>query len=251
MPPRIYLQCHMGAAGDMLTAALYELLNPEDQKSFCQLMNQKELDISVIPESVNSQGISGTRIHVSIHGEEEHVHEYTHEHAHEHSSLNDIYQIIDHYPIQDSVKEQAKQIYQNIANAESQIHGKTVSEIHFHEVGMKDAIADIIHVCWILSCLQPEEIVVSEINVGHGTFHCAHGIMPVPAPATALLLKNAPIYSDDTPGELCTPTGAALLQYFHSSYSNLPKMKIHKIGYGIGSKKFQNPNFVRAFLYEV
>lgn len=242
----LYLECNMGAAGDMLSAALYELLSEEKKNEFREIMNQKELGIRVEPEVAEKCGVQGTYMKVEIHGEEELSHEH-----HHHASLQDVYHMIEHYSVEDAVKVQAKAVYEKIAEAESHAHGKKVEEIHFHEVGMKDAIADVMQVCWAVAQLAPEKVIVSPINVGYGTVKCAHGILPVPAPATAHLLQGAPIYQGQIEGEMCTPTGAALLQTMHTEFGRMPMMKVRKTGYGMGKKDFPVANCVRAMLGEL
>ena len=143
-----------------------------------------------------------------------------------------------------------QRVYDRIAKAESEAHGVPVSEIHFHEVGALDAMADIAAVCLLMDALRPDRVVVSPICVGAGSVRCAHGVLPVPAPATARLLTGAPIYGSDFPGELCTPTGAALLMEFATAFGAMPPMTLEKVGVGIGSKTFPKANCLRAFLGE-
>lgn len=141
-------------------------------------------------------------------------------------------------------------VYQLIAQAESHAHGVPVTEIHFHEVGTLDAVADIVAVCLLMHKLAPDEVVVSPVHVGSGQVRCAHGILPVPAPATAYILRDVPIYGGSVRGELCTPTGAALLKHFATRFGAMPVMKIQTIGYGMGKKDFEAANCVRALLGE-
>lgn len=141
-------------------------------------------------------------------------------------------------------------IYGLIAEAEGHVHGKPVSEIHFHEVGAMDAIADITAVSVLIELLAPDRIIVSPVNTGCGTVKCAHGIMPVPAPATAFLLNGIPSYDSGIRGELLTPTGAALIRFFADDFGKRPAMKIERTGYGMGNKDFEAPNCVRAFYGE-
>ncbi len=251
----LYIECKMGAAGDMLTAALLELVDDKDEAL-------KELNKIGIPEvtytasSADKCGINGTHVTVSINGVEEEIehshhdeHNLNHEHHHHsHSSLADITHIIEHLAINDEVKKHGIEIYNSIAEAESAVHGEPVSEIHFHEVGTMDAIADVIAVCYLINKLQVKNIIVSPINVGSGTVKCAHGILPVPAPATALLLKGLPTYNGTVESELCTPTGAAILKHFGKEFKSMPTMTTEKIGYGIGKKDFPVANCVRIFL---
>lgn len=246
----------MGAAGDMLTSALYELLSPAQQNEFLNKINQLGLDgVSFSIEKRDSSGINGSHTTVLINGVSEHhhshEHEHTHEHHHSHNSLHDIEHSISHLNISTSIKEDVTNVYKLIADAESKAHGKEVNMIHFHEVGMYDAIVDITSVCLLIDMLSPEKIFATPIHVGKGTVKCAHGIMPVPAPATANLLVGIPCYSKDIDGELCTPTGAALLKYFVHEFIPLPPLIIKAIGYGIGTKEFKDhSNCLRAILAE-
>lgn len=142
------------------------------------------------------------------------------------------------------------EVYRLIAEAESHAHGKPVTEIHFHEVGTVDAIADIAGVCLLIHELGPEAIYASPVHVGSGHVHCAHGILPVPAPATAHILQGVTMYSTQVKGELCTPTGAALLKHFVKEFKEMPVMTVSETGYGMGKKDFERANCVRAFLGE-
>ena len=366
----IYLDCGMGAAGDMLTAALFELC--PDQELALEKLNAMGIPgVEYRAEKTEKCGITGTHMHVLVHGEEEkaedvwmeeradgekaevheymhgdghehghehehshghgHSHEHEHEHSHEdgrehshghehehshedghehshghehehshedghehshdhghehshedgyehshdhehphehdhphahththdhsghthhHAGMRDITQVIDGLQASDFVKDNAKAVYQLIAQAESQVHGRTVEQIHFHEVGTLDAVADVAGFCLLVEMLGPEKIAASPVHVGSGHVHCAHGILPVPAPATALLLQGIPIYSGSVRGELCTPTGAALLKHFASVFCPMPPMTVRQIGYGMGKKDFAMANCVRAFLGE-
>ncbi len=188
--------------------------------------------------------------HDHDHGHDhDHHHDHGgHHHAHSHTGMAEIGGIIDRLSVSDKVKEKAKETYRRIAMAESQVHGKDVSEIHFHEVGDKDAIADIVGTAYLIEKLGVDRIVCSPIMTGYGKVRCAHGILPVPAPATALLLTDIPSYAGQEEGEHTTPTGAALAGTFAQEYGQRPLMKIGKIGYGMGVKKFASANCLRAFL---
>lgn len=252
----LYLDCGMGAAGDMLTAALLELL--PDPDAFINEVNALGLPgVHVKRETSVKCGITGTHISVTVNGEEEeshdhhhdHEHHHDHGHHHHHSGLHDIAHIVwDHLPVSERVKQDVMAVYELIAKAESHAHGVPVSEIHFHEVGTMDAIADITAVCMLMEKLSPDEVVVSPIHVGSGQVWCAHGVLPVPAPATAHILKDIPVYGGRIKGELCTPTGAALLKNFATRFGDMPIMKTRKIGYGMGKKDFEAANCVRAML---
>lgn len=258
----LYLDCSMGAAGDMLTAALLELL--PDPDAFVQELNGLGLPgVAVKRETSVKCGITGTHVSVTIHGEEEesrdhhhgheHEHEHEHEHTHEHhhSGMHDIEHIVrDHLPVPEKVREDILAVYGLIAQAESHVHGVPVTEIHFHEVGTLDAVADVAAVCLLMHRLAPDEVVVSPVHVGSGQVRCAHGVLPVPAPATAYILKDVPIYGGGIRGELCTPTGAALLKHFADRFGDMPVMTTRAIGYGMGKKDFEAANCVRALLGE-
>ena len=284
----LYLDLGMGAAGDMLAAALYELLEEEEKKAFLEKMNALGIP-GVVFEAEKSVkcGVTGTHMRVTVNGgeeesrdhhdhdhehvhdhdhehdhehthehdhehthEQDHDHEHEHEHHHEHHGIREIYALLEGLPLSEKVKEDAKAVYARIADAESRVHGHPVEEIHFHEVGSMDAVADVTAVCLLLEMIGPEKIAASPVHVGSGTVKCAHGILPVPAPAAALLLENVPVYSGAIRGELCTPTGAALLSRFVSSFGEMPLMRVKRIGYGMGKKDFEIANCVRAMLGE-
>lgn len=270
----LYLDCGMGAAGDMLTAALLELL--PDQDGFIEEMNALGIpDVNITKEASVKCGIRGTHISVTVGGIEEvtdiphehghhhehehhhkhehdheHEHEHAEDHAHHHSGMHEIAHIIEHLKLSSKVKADVLAVYSLIAEAESHVHGVPVTDIHFHEVGTMDAIADITAVCLLMDRLAPQQVIVSPVHVGSGHVKCAHGILPVPAPATAYILKDVPIYGGGVKGELCTPTGAALLKYFATGFGSMPVMKTQAIGYGMGKKDFEAANCVRALLGE-
>ncbi len=253
----LYLECGMGAAGDMLTAALLELI--DDKQAFVNRINRLGLPgVNVTAEPSVKCGITGTHMKVTVDGEEEesldahsHHHEHDREYSHHHhASVADIETLINGLDVSDRVKADAKAVYALIAEAESQVHGHPVSEIHFHEVGTMDAVTDVVSVCLLMEEIGAEEVVVSPVHVGSGHVHCMHGILPVPAPATALILKDVPTCGGHIQGELCTPTGAALLKHFASRFGDRPMMKTKAIGYGMGKKDFEQANCVRAFLGE-
>ena len=254
----LYLECGMGAAGDMLMAALYELLSEEQRRDFLETMNGLGLPgVEVTPVAAKTGGIAGTRMKVTVHGHEEHEHHHGHDghehdrhHHHHHATPGHIGEIIDGLSMPQEIKERARQVYDAIAQAEAQAHGCPVGDVHYHEVGALDAVADVAGVCYAMHLLDPDLVTASPVHVGSGTVTCAHGIMPVPAPATAALLKGVPIYGGGIKVELCTPTGAALLKTFVQAFGPMAAMEVEKIGYGIGTKEFEQANCVRAFLGE-
>ena len=287
----LYINCAMGAAGDMLTAALLELM-PDREASVASLNALGLPGVRYEAEKSARKSIAGTLMRVYVDGVEEgepwtehdhthghdhdhdhdhgHDHDHTHDHVHDHDhhdhghahdhcahhhphvgiNLRDIMDIVRDLSVPENVRSNIVTVFSTLADAESHVHGQTVDQIHLHEVGTLDAIADIAGFCLLLDQLGVERVAVSPIHVGSGTVRCAHGVLPVPAPATAYLLKDVPIYSRDINGELCTPTGAALLAHFADSFGPMPLMTVSAIGYGLGKKDFSAPNCVRVFLGE-
>ena len=187
------------------------------------------------------------------HDSDAHDHAHHHEHGahhHAHHGMAEIRSLIAELAVSETVKEKALAVYQSIAEAESKVHGAEVDQIHFHEVGSMDAVADVTAVCLLMELLAPEQVIVSPIHVGSGTVLCAHGRLPVPAPATALILEGIPIYGGSVQGELCTPTGAAIIKTFADSFGSMPPMTVAKTGYGMGTKDFAQANCLRAMLGE-
>ncbi len=265
----LYLNCGMGAAGDMLTAALYELLAKEQKAE--ALKKLKELNIpgvSFIPEPSEKCGIAGTHMSVVINGTEEgeeqsadkaepyakadsaDLNETAGENAGGGENSDSTASAGKSLNLPPVIKEHFREVYRIIGKAESRAHGVPVKQIHFHEVGELDAIADISAVCILMEMLNPEQVIASPVNTGWGQVRCAHGIMPVPTPATANILKDVPIYNNMIKGELCTPTGAALLKHFVTEFGPMPQMKVKRIGYGMGKKDFEAANCIVAMLGE-
>lgn len=244
----LFIDCGMGAAGDMLAAALLELL--PDKESFLQKLNRLGIPgVTVSAERSVKCGITGTHFSVKVGDTEEDEQLHDH-HGHSHSGLEDIRGVISGLSIPTMVKLDILSVYQEIAEAESHVHGVSVDQIHFHEVGSLDAVADITAVCLLMQELDVDQVIASPVHVGSGTVRCAHGILPVPVPATACLLREVPIYGGSISGELCTPTGAALLKHFVTSFGDMPPMKVTAIGYGMGKKDFPRANCVRVLLGE-
>jgi len=252
----LYLDCGMGAAGDMLTAALLELFPNKDD--VLQELNGLGIPgVEFLAEKSIKCGITGTHIRVLVKGDEEeedHHHHHDHDHHdhdhehHHHSGMEEIEHIISHLHISQAVRAHVLEVYRLIAEAESHVHGVPVTQIHFHEVGTMDAIADITAVCYLMEKLRLDAVYASPVHVGSGQVKCAHGLLPVPAPATAHILRDVPIYSGEIRGELCTPTGAALLKHFVTAFSGMPTLQTSAIGYGMGKKDFIAPNCVRAMV---
>ena len=261
----LYLDCAMGAAGDMLGAALYELLDEEDRAAALHELNALGIPhVRFDAEPAATCGVAGTRFHVYVDGAEEtpgddgsaHVHGREHGHAHGHGphhthhSLADIEHVIEGLPLPPQVAASSAAVFGHIAEAESAVHGAPVDQIHFHEVGTLDAVADVVAASYLFHRIGATRVVASPVNVGSGTVRCAHGVLPVPAPATALILRGVPTYAGTVESELCTPTGAALLAHFASAFEAQPLMTVDRIGYGIGTKEFAQANCVRALLGE-
>ena len=261
----LYLDCSMGAAGDMLLASLLELHpNPED---FLRRFNALGLPgVTVTAEKAVRRGISGTHAAVKVFGREEddhlpdhdhdhghghdhhhHDHDHDHHHHHEehhshdhhdHHTVGDILHLIETLPVPETVRSKAAEVYGLLAAAESRAHGTTVDQIHFHEVGTLDAVADVVGVCLLMEELHPDLVAASTVHVGFGQVRCAHGLLSVPAPATAYLLEGVPMAAGGVEGELCTPTGAALLRAFVQQWGPMPPMTVARWGYGLGTRDF-------------
>ena len=277
----LYLDCRMGVAGDMLMAALLELLPEGERQGFIDKLNGLGIPgVHAAMQCTAKCGVMGTHVAVTVHGEDEedfHHHEHEHSHNehnhphhehehghsehdhphhehghghHHHASLADIAAVIDGLTVPDAVKKRAAAVYTEIAKAESAVHGREVGEVHFHEVGAMDAVADVVGVSWLLDMLAPERIVVSPVRTGFGQVRCAHGILPVPAPATALILEDIPVFAGDIEGEMTTPTGAALVRAIAGSFGEMPAMRMSAVGYGMGTRDFPAANCVRAVLGE-
>ena len=255
----LYLECTMGAAGDMLTAALLEIV-PDRAAALARINALGIPGVHVHADAAVQCGLAGTRVDVHVHGhvEEEHHHHHhdhgDHDHAHHHhhhASRADVAAQIAALNASDAVKAHVQAVYDLIADAESKAHGRPVSEIHFHEVGMADALSDIASVAQLLEMLGPDRVVASRPEVGGGFVQCAHGTLPVPAPATANILTGVPYTSGAADCELLTPTGAALLVHFADAFGPMPPLAVERTGLGLGHREVPGRlNGVRAFLGE-
>ncbi|MDD6484852.1 MAG: LarC family nickel insertion protein [Clostridiales bacterium] len=241
----LYIDCNMGAAGDMLMSALSEL-HPSPDDFLKRLTALNIPGVRVKRSKSVKCGVSGTHMDISVHG---HCENEGVKHHH-HTGMHEIEHIIADFDLPQKAKNDIWSVYRLIADAESHAHGVPVSQVHFHEVGSMDAVADITGVCMLINELAPKKIISSPVHVGCGQVKCAHGILPVPAPATAYILKGVPTYGGSIRGELCTPTGAALLKYFADCFGDMPVMKVSAIGYGMGSNDFERANCLRALLGE-
>lgn len=240
----LYIDCGMGAAGDMLTAALLELF-PNRDEVVQELNNLGMPGIRYVLEASEKCGIRGSHMRVLWQGQEEGA---PSGHHHSHSSLASIDDLVSRIRVSPKVGAAIRQVYAAIAAAESKVHSTPVEQVHFHEVGAMDALADVTAVCYLMEKLAPDAVYASPVHVGSGHVSCAHGILPVPAPATAELLKGVPVYGGSITGELCTPTGAALLRQFVTKFGDMPPMTLDAIGCGMGKKDFPIANCLRILL---
>ncbi len=245
----LYYDCFAGISGDMNLGAMIDLGIDREY-----LINElKKLAIGgyeIEVSETKKQGISGTKVTVHLlHPDQSHSH-HDHDHHHEHRNLNDIRKIIVGSSLNEKVKNLSMEIFEKIALAESKIHDKPINEIHFHEVGAVDSIVDIVGCAICLDYLKPDKIMSSRIELGGGFVNCAHGVFPVPAPATAEILKGLPVKSGAVMQETTTPTGAAILATIVNEFTDNTRFLIQKTGYGIGHKDFDIPNLLRVYLGE-
>lgn len=228
---KLYLDCPMGLAGDMLLGALLGL-HP-DRNAALERLNG--LHLPGIRYGLEEKP-DGFHAVVTVYGEEEgHHHHGPHHHHH---TVADIYEILDHLDVPQAVRENAKAVYALLADAEGKAHGCAVEQVHFHEVGTLDAVADVTGCCLLLHDLGVSEVTASPVAVGGGAVQCAHGVLPVPAPATAHLLEGIPTVSGPVEKELCTPTGAALLRRFAASFGPRPDGTWNRAAVGLGTRQF-------------
>lgn len=296
----LYLECNMGASGDMIMGALWELLDEVGRREFLKEVEKlKPLGIEIKMDKASKCGIFGTKARVSVHGKEEgrdlpeethqchshesdehshegeehhdreewqhshgsekhnhnhdhgekdhnHYHEYSHGHCHR--SLGDIQSILKEINLPLDIKGKAMEVYTEIALAEAKVHNKDIDKIHFHEVGDLDAIADVVCCLSLFKIIGADKVIASPVATGRGFVKCAHGTLPVPAPATALILRGIPMYYGDIEGELCTPTGAAILKNTVDEFKVDGVITVGQIGYGLGNKDFDKANVLRAIL---
>jgi hypothetical protein len=256
-----YLDCFSGISGDMFLGALVDAgVSPKLlEDTVAALSIGARLEISRVARG----GISATKVDVHASGEkdlprevfwEQHGHDHADEHSHDHEhsrGLTEIRKIIEKAAISSTAKATAIRIFETLGEAEAEIHNTSIDQVHFHEVGAVDALVDIVCAAVGAEALAVEEWVCSPLNVGGGTVKCAHGTLPVPAPATLKLLRDAPVYSSGPQVELVTPTGAAIVGMLISRFSPFPAMKIEKAGYGAGTRDFpEHPNLLRLTIGE-
>lgn len=259
----LYFDCFSGISGDMTVGALLDLGVTKEYL----VSNLDKLGISseyeVIVKKDVKCGIEGTDFNVILKGHEhhsdydhDHDHDHEHEHEHEHNqhhierNLFDIEGLIDNSELNSNVKKLSKDIFMRVAEAEAIVHGKSIYEVHFHEVGAVDSIVDIVGTAICIDYINPDRVICSPINTGSGFVKCQHGIIPVPAPATLNILKDVPIYCDDREFELTTPTGAAIVKVLASEFRKNPCIKVKRVGYGCGKRNTEKPNLLRVVLAE-
>ena len=230
-----YIDCFSGISGDMFLAALIDAgLDLEYLKKELKKLNLTGYEITA--KKTDKNHITATKLTITVKEHQPHRH------------LKDIEKIIDTSTLDEDIKKTSKKIFQKLAKAESKIHNKDINCIHFHEVGAVDSILDIVGAPIALEKLNIKKIYTSPLPLGTGFIKCAHGTIPLPAPATAELLKGIPVYQTSTKGELVTPTGAAIITTITTKFKEMPQMKIDKTGYGAGTQDFDHPNLLRIFI---
>lgn len=249
----LYYDVFCGISGDMNLGALVDLgVDLQALKRELKKLNiDEEFDLEVRRDM--KHGITGSKVDVILHNQKVHHHDHNHghHHHHEHRNFALIRDMIQSSDLKDKVKDLAIQMFRLVAEAEGKVHGKPLEEVHFHEVGATDSIVDIVGAAICLDILDVDQVMASTIQVGGGFVKCAHGRMPVPAPATAEILADVPLNYNIVPFETTTPTGAAILKATVSKYSDQHTMKVLKTGYGMGTKDFDVPNVLRVYLGEI
>jgi len=230
----LYLNCFSGISGDMLLGALLDLLREEDLNPFIKGLALGNFAVMVRRSS--KKGISGLDVKVRAHE------------GHSHRGLGEIEKIIESSALSPFVREKSLEAFRLLATAEAAVHGKEPEEVHFHEVGAVDSIIDIVGTCALIEAINPDRVVSSAVNVGSGILRCAHGELPVPAPATLKLLEGVPVFVKGEPFERATPTGITLLRAFHVEFEEMPSGIIERVGYGLGDRDSDLPNLLQAVL---
>jgi hypothetical protein len=237
VPLTCYVDAFSGISGDMLVGALADA--GADQNAIVTAIASLEIGATVSFEKVKRCGIAATKYHVEVHDQQSHRH------------LSHIVKIIGRASLSQRARHDAVAVFQRLGEAEAAVHQVPIDHVHFHEVGAVDSIADIVGACVAFDQLDISTIICSPVNVGSGTVKTEHGVLPVPAPATALLLVNAPVYSRGPAMELTTPTGAAVVGRLAESFGVMPAMKLVRTGYGAGSHDFaEHANVLRVVLGE-
>ena len=240
----LYYDCFSGISGDMNLGAMVDLgVDGEYLEEELKKLNLRGYRLKIYKAS--RKDITGTKVDVLLDSHHDH-----HDH-HNHRNLSDIKHIIEKSGLNDRVKRLSLEIFMKVAKAEAKVHGKSIDDIHFHEVGAVDSIVDIVGAAICRDTLDIDKILCSPIEVGSGFVDCAHGRLPVPAPATAEILTNVPIKSEGASCELTTPTGAAIAATFAEEFTVKKDFKIVKTAYGIGNRDNEIPNVLRVFMGEI
>ena len=235
-----YFDCFSGASGDMILGALLDAgLSLDDLRADLEGLAVEGYQLNAT--RIKKQGFAATQVDVQLDQDVSQAHRH----------LHDILELIDKSRLDTNVKAQATRIFRRLGEAEAKVHDTSIEKVHFHEVGAVDAIVDIVGTCIGLAHLNIDRVVCSPIPTGGGTVTCAHGVLPVPAPATAALLEGVPLASCDEQAELITPTGAAILTTLAESFGPIPPMVWGRAGYGAGSRDgITRPNLLRVVLGE-
>ena len=243
----LYLDCFSGISGDMTMGALLDAGGDAEalKRDLAKLGLGDAFHLHIHKALKN--GVMCTHVDVAtdyVHGD----HEHDHGHEHVHRGLHDVLAVIDGSTLEEAVKETARRIFRTLAEAEAKMHGTTVDEVHFHEVGAIDAIVDVVGAAILVHQLKPDRILCSRINVGSGYVQCAHGLFPVPAPAVAEILRGKPWFMGPGRGELCTPTGAAIAATLSEEFGRMPVLEVDAIGYGAGQREMETLNALRVIV---
>ena len=242
----LYFECKSGISGDMSVAALLDLGASREKldKALSSMKLENEFSYVISKKPVNA--IMATDFDVILpecHHEHHHEHSHEHHHHHEHRNLDDVNAIIDKAEMSENAKNLAKKIFKIVAEAEGKVHGKEIKDVHFHEVGAIDSIADIVSFAVLYDDLSPENVYFSTLSDGQGFVYCQHGKIPVPVPAVCEIASayELPLKITDNDGEMVTPTGAAIVAALYTE-KNLPnEIIIQKVGYGAGKRPYENP----------
>ncbi len=240
----LYFECKSGISGDMSVAALLDLGADREklEKALNSMNLNDEFSYNISKVNINAIQASDFDVVLKEHTHHEHEHNHVHHH-HEHRNLEDVNKIIDKAQITENAKNLAKKIFKIVAQAEAKVHGKDITEVHFHEVGAIDSIVDIVSFSVLFDDLNPEKVYFSALTEGQGYVQCAHGILPVPVPAVCEIAAEykLPVKITDNEGEMVTPTGAAIAAALYNGEKLPAEFIIEKIGYGAGKRKYKNP----------
>ena len=265
----LYFDCFSGISGDMTMGALLDAGGDAEalKRDLAKLGLGDAFHLHIHKALKN--GVMCTHVDVAtdhVHDDHDHGHDHDHDHGHDHDhehshdhghdhdhehvhrGLHDVLAVIDGSTLEEEVKETARRIFRTLAEAEAKMHGTTVDEVHFHEVGAIDAIVDVVGAAILVHQLKPDRILCSRINVGSGYVQCAHGLFPVPAPAVAEILRGKPWFMGPGRGELCTPTGAAIAATLSEEFGRMPVLEVDAIGYGAGQREMETLNALRVIV---